>query len=76
MPENIRDGLNTSKTVYNPESDTSLPEYPFEDFVYYQPPNKEWTYGTPVDATPEGRKWMEGAKGGDTTFTIGKEDPM
>jgi hypothetical protein len=68
--------LSFFRTMYNPDPDPALPAYPQTDFQYYQPPNPTWSYGEPVEATAEGRKWMEGLKAGSTTFTIGQEDPL
>ncbi|KAG5644391.1 hypothetical protein DXG03_008619 [Asterophora parasitica] len=36
-------------------------------FKIVDPPNPSWTYGQKVDATPEGREWLEGEKAGWTT---------
>ncbi|EPS95779.1 hypothetical protein FOMPIDRAFT_1131754 [Fomitopsis schrenkii] len=39
------------------------------------PPNPEWSFGQPIDTTPEGRAWMEGAKEGWKVIDTEKEDP-
>ncbi|KAG6827646.1 hypothetical protein H0H92_011012 [Tricholoma furcatifolium] len=38
-------------------------------------PNPSWTYGERVDATPEGREWLEGEKAGWETVDTSKSDP-
>ncbi|KAF9809018.1 hypothetical protein IEO21_07643 [Rhodonia placenta] len=45
-------------------------------FKFTQTPNPQWTYGQQLDATPEGRAWLEGKKDGWKVVDTEKEDPM
>ncbi|EKM60446.1 uncharacterized protein PHACADRAFT_133001 [Phanerochaete carnosa HHB-10118-sp] len=55
---------------------SSLPPYPVEHASrYYERRNPQFTYGTPVDATPAGKTWVEGEKGGWTVVDTATEDP-
>lgn len=54
----------------------SLPPYPAEhSSQYFERPNPQFTYGTPVDATPQGKAWVEGEKEGWTVVDTATEDP-
>lgn len=51
---------------------------PFEhaaQMKFTQVPNPEWTFGQGIDATPEGRAWMEGEKEGWKVVDASREDP-
>ncbi|KAH9924529.1 uncharacterized protein B0H18DRAFT_955431 [Fomitopsis serialis] len=43
---------------------------------FTHPPNPEWSFGQPVDATPEGKAWMEGVKEGWKVVDAETEDPV
>ncbi|RDB18610.1 hypothetical protein Hypma_014724 [Hypsizygus marmoreus] len=43
-------------------------------FKYSDPPNSKWTFGQKIEATPEGREWMEGSKEGWKTVDATTED--
>ncbi|KAF8632170.1 hypothetical protein AX17_004911 [Amanita inopinata Kibby_2008] len=42
----------------------AAPFEPTTGFRYTQRPNPSWKYGESVEATPEGKRWMEGVKSG------------
>lgn len=42
---------------------------------FTQTPNPQWTYGQQLDATPEGKAWLEGEKDGWKVVDTEKEDP-
>ncbi|CCM06658.1 uncharacterized protein FIBRA_08943 [Fibroporia radiculosa] len=42
---------------------------------FIEAPNPEWTLGQRVDATPEGREWLEGEKAGWKVVDASREDP-
>ena len=48
---------------------SQLPDFP-AGFAgqYVEPPNPSWTFGQKVEATPEGRAFMEGEKQGWTSI--------
>ncbi|TRM61995.1 hypothetical protein BD626DRAFT_404560 [Schizophyllum amplum] len=46
-------------------SNQSLPPFRSRTPEFVQPPHPEWKYGTPVTATEEGKKWMEGTEADD-----------
>ncbi|KAI0937877.1 hypothetical protein AcW1_003919 [Taiwanofungus camphoratus] len=52
-----------------PEFDASL------DFKFSQPPNPSWTYGQGVDATPDGKQWLDGENAGWKVVDAATEDP-
>lgn len=55
----------------------SLPPFPADRKILYgDSPNTAWTYATKVDATPEGKAWVEGEKAGWTVVDTAEEDPM
>ncbi|KDR69456.1 hypothetical protein GALMADRAFT_921283 [Galerina marginata CBS 339.88] len=57
-------------------SNQNLPKFvPTQGFKYTAAPNPGWTYGQGVDATPDGRAWMEGEKEGWTVVDGSTEDP-
>ncbi|KZT64891.1 hypothetical protein DAEQUDRAFT_677775 [Daedalea quercina L-15889] len=39
------------------------------------PPNPDWSFGQPIDATPDGKAWMEGLKEGWKVVDVAEEDP-
>jgi len=44
-------------------------------FKIIDAPTPSWTFGQKVDATPEGREWLEGEKAGWKTIDTATEDP-
>ena len=44
-------------------------------FTYTEPPQPEWTYRQGIEATADGRAWIEGEKAGWKTIDTATEDP-
>ena len=56
-------------------ADTSLPAFNRETHSKYtESPNPTFSYGQRVDATEEGKKWVEGEKAGWTVVDPSKEE--
>ena len=56
-------------------SQAPLPAFPAEySAQFFGPPHPEWTYGTKVDATPDGKAWADGEKEGWTVIDATTED--
>ncbi|KAL0574245.1 hypothetical protein V5O48_007716 [Marasmius crinis-equi] len=54
--------------------EANLPSFNHDaSFVRTEPPNPGYKFGDRVDATPEGRKWLEGEKEGWKTIDLSKE---
>jgi len=57
-------------------SSQDLPSFtPTKEFKFTTSPNPGWTYGQSIEATPEGRAWIEGEKAGWTVIDTAKEEP-
>ncbi|KAJ7698546.1 hypothetical protein B0H17DRAFT_1158278 [Mycena rosella] len=56
-------------------SESALPAFDTSDFKYTQPPDPSWTFGQPIIATEQGRKWTEEEKEGWKTINAAEEDP-
>ncbi|KAJ6608224.1 hypothetical protein B0H10DRAFT_2068679 [Mycena sp. CBHHK59/15] len=56
-------------------STPNLPPLDTSEFKWTKPPNPLWTYGEPVTATEQGRKWAEEATKGWSTINASEEDP-
>ncbi|KAJ7484327.1 hypothetical protein FB451DRAFT_1232117 [Mycena latifolia] len=56
-------------------NESDLPSFDASDFKYTQPPNPSWTFGQPVTATEEGRKWAQEEGEGWKSFNATEEDP-
>ncbi|PIL26632.1 hypothetical protein GSI_11298 [Ganoderma sinense ZZ0214-1] len=57
-------------------ADTSLPAFNSDTRAKYtDSPNPTFSYGQKVDATEDGKKWLEGEKAGWTVVDPSKEDP-
>lgn len=52
----------------------SVPPFPNTEFKYTEPFNKSWTIGQGVDATPEGKQWVDGEKQGWKVVDTATED--
>ncbi|KAJ7676481.1 hypothetical protein B0H17DRAFT_1080163 [Mycena rosella] len=59
----------------SPSSESALPAFDTSNFKYTQPPDPSWTYGQPIIATEQGRKWTEEEKEGWKTINAAEEDP-
>ena len=56
-------------------ADTTLPAFSRETLAKYtESPNPTFSYGQKVDATEDGKKWLEGEKAGWTVVDPSKED--
>ena len=56
-------------------ADTPLPTFNRETHAKYtESPNPGFTYGQKVDATEDGKKWLEGEKAGWTVVDPSKEE--
>ena len=56
-------------------ADTPLPAFNGEMHAKYtESPNPTFSYGQKVDATEEGKKWLEGEKAGWTIVDASKEE--
>lgn len=67
--------LSTTAAINMAQNDTP----PFDrslSLKFTQTPNPQWTYGQQLDATPEGKAWLEGEKAGWKVVDTEKEDPM
>ena len=56
-------------------ADTPLPAFNHETRAQYtESPNPTFSYGQTVDATQDGKKWLEGEKAGWTIVDPSKEE--
>ena len=56
-------------------ADATLPVFSRETLAKYtESPNPTFSYGQKVDATEDGKKWLEGEKAGWTVVDPSKED--
>ncbi|KAJ7931331.1 hypothetical protein B0H13DRAFT_2247720 [Mycena leptocephala] len=56
-------------------SESELPSFDTSEFKYTQPPHPSWTFGEPITATEQGKKWAEEEKEGWKTINVSEEDP-
>ncbi|KAJ7669417.1 hypothetical protein DFH06DRAFT_1180894 [Mycena polygramma] len=56
-------------------SQSDLPSFDTSDFKYTQPPHPSWTFGEPITATEQGKKWADEAEEGWKTVNVSEEDP-
>ena len=58
-------------------SSAPLPPYQHQPFQWTEPPAAGFAFGQKVDATPEGRAWVEsGDAAGFTSIDTAKHDPL